>query len=131
MPEQNMAHGLTWITAAFAVRLAQAIQAMTGEDPRIQHGPATPEDTAEPETFWWAQPIEGLPGVVILTAAAERVWLGLGKQILERAGVEARPADAASIFVEILGQAFGALCQSLSVKLQSQVRCGIGAKVEA
>jgi flagellar motor switch protein FliN len=134
MSEQNMAHGLTWMTAAFAVRLAEAIQAMTGEDPRIQHEPATPEDTAvfsEPGTLSWAQPIEGLPGVVILTAAAERVWLGLGMQILERAGVEARPADAASIFAEILGRAFGALCQSLSVKLQSQVSCGTGAKIEA
>lgn len=105
------------LTAQFGTDLGRAIEAMTGESPKIRFGPPA----ARPSPGWaiWRQKFSALPGSAWLAAISE-TWVSLGSRTLRAAGIdEDDPATAKSTFVEVLGQAFSMLARSVSGRTRS------------
>lgn len=103
-----MSNDSIWLTEQWVAQLGSAIGSMTGASAE-----AVRLDSAEPMgpgmgDLTWLQPVNTGPQSALWIAFSESVWSGLGRQVLEAAGLES--SDDA----EIRGTALEILLQSLS-----------------
>jgi flagellar motor switch protein FliN/FliY len=126
-PSGSTAH---WIAAAWASRLAESIETMTGERPRVDcREAAEAAESGAAGTLWWEQPISLRPQAVVWIGAPEPAWLAIGRHTLASAGIEStEAADARNTFLEISSQAFSGLAQAISARVGSAVSCENGAE---
>src|ERR1700754_4284408 len=101
--------GGTWLVTTRCDMLAQWLEAMTRERPKIGWSavaPADKEPAAEESWSWWEQPISAGPGTTFWIGASEETLLEVGKFALTAAGIDdASPEDCQGTWREIIGQA--------------------------
>jgi flagellar motor switch protein FliN len=115
-----------WVAETWAGRLAESIETMTGERPKVEaHAVEDAAEAALPEgSLWWQQPLSIGPGAVLSLGTPESCWLAIGRQVLASAGVESSDAaEARNTFLEISSQAFSGLSQAVSARLETSVSC--------
>jgi flagellar motor switch protein FliN len=120
-----------WVAETWAARLAESIETMTGERPKVEaRAVEDASEAAAPEgALWWLQPFSIRPEAVVSLGTPEAAWLAIGRQVLASAGVESsEPAEARNTFLEISSQAFSGLSQALSARLETSVSCEGGAE---
>lgn len=118
-----------WLSGDLTLRLRQAIESMAGEPPEIACAPAA-ESAAD--LLWLATPLTAGAGAVIYAGAPEAAWGGIGRKILNSAGIEEPdPGDLRSTYQEVLGQALSAHAQAIGSRLQREVLCETAAEAPA
>lgn len=120
----------SWVAETWAARLADSLETMTGERPRVGCRAAAGEaEAAAAGTLWWEQPFSLGPRAAVCTGAPEAAWLAIGRHTLASAGIEAtEPADARNTFLEVSSQAFSGLAQAISARVGKSVSCENGAE---
>ncbi len=122
---------LSWLGQSWAQALAEVIEGLAGQRPgSVWHAaPPGAEPAAAGSPLWWQTEFDLAAGALAWAAASESAWLALGTHVLARAGVENPEAgDARGTAVEILGQSFGRLAQSLGERLGRVVASRAGAE---
>lgn len=119
-----------WLAATFRARLAEVLEAMTGETPKVSVAGTAEELTAsalEGELLWWDQ-ILSLPSEAhVWIGCANANWSALGERALRAAGIEdAEEADIRQTYLELLQQALSGFSQALGAKLGREVNCAEG-----
>lgn len=117
---------LQWLVAEWVNALAQAIEAMGGQQPgiEIEDGGEPPRETG---SFWWAQGFTLMAGHAICAGAPESAWKALGRTALSASGISApEPADIREAYREILTQSLAGVARSLSARLKTLVACDQG-----
>ena len=108
--------------------VAQVLESMTEERPKVGWQPAGPEAAlAGAGVLWWEQPLGGLDEAVVWVGAVQQTWEYAGALTLKVAGLETVASnEARNTWVEILGQSLSVLARSLGGLAGSEVVCEEG-----
>lgn len=112
--------GVRWLVETWIRCLEDAVEALTGERPRLAAGePAEPE-----EPTWWRRERLSYPDkAAVWIGAPPEVVLALGRRVLQAAGAEeADDEQARSTYAELVEQAMGTLAAALETRLGREVR---------
>jgi flagellar motor switch protein FliN/FliY len=128
------AAGLTALDAARQIfdkwmdGLAQVLESMTDQRPKVAWQPAGPPPTESAgETIWWEQPFSGLSDALVWVGASGETWEHTGTLTLKVAGLETVASnEARNTWIEILSQSLSVLARSLTSFVGSEVLCGEG-----
>lgn len=119
-----------WFADVFQQALAQSLEAMTTEQPKVEWAVLKQEDwtpKAAEGWSWWEQPVTAAPGTTLWLGIGEADWGGIGKFALAAAGIDdATPEDCLSTWKEIGNQALSSSASALGKKLKKEVNCGAG-----
>jgi flagellar motor switch protein FliN/FliY len=122
---------LAWLGKSWAQALAEVVEGLAGQKP-VSVWNATPppaEPAAAGAPLWWQAEFDLAPGAMAWATAADPAWRALGTHVLSQAGVEnADAGEARGTAVEILGQSFGRLAQSLGERLGRAVASRAGSE---
>jgi len=119
-----------WLTEAFAQRMSEALELMTGETPQVAWRSAGSVESP-PDLLWWEQPLSIGKQALVWVGAAEPSWSQIGKHVLSAAGIEeSDAADARSTYLEILGQALSGLARDIGAQIREEVNCELGSEAQ-
>lgn len=119
---------LRWLAAEFSTGLAQILESMTDQQPKVASRAAEAPSPAE-ETHWWEQPLNLADAPLIFVAAPAAAVQDLGSRTLRAAGIDAvEAADATNTYLEILNQALSGLAQAIGGRLGAEVACAKGSE---
>lgn len=108
-----------WLSEDLTVRLRQAIESMTGEQPEVECGASS--GGAE-ELQWLTYALSAGPGAAIHAGAPEATWSAIGRKVLTSAGIdEPGESDLRSTYQEILSQAVSSHAQAIGGRLKREV----------
>jgi flagellar motor switch protein FliN/FliY len=117
--------GGTWLVTNLCDMLAQSLEAMTLERPKIGWAavsPAEKEPSLEEKWSWWEQPISAGPGTTFWIGASEETLLEVGRFALTAAGIDdASPDDCQGTWREIIGQALSGTASLIGRRLRKEV----------
>jgi flagellar motor switch protein FliN/FliY len=123
---------LEWLLEAWAGRLVEALETMTGERPQASWKPGGEEAAGESGLLWWEQPLSLAPDVVLWAGAPEPAWMEIGAFTLRGAGLEVNSAeDAKKTYLEILSQALSGIARSVGDKLSASISCENGREIQS
>ncbi len=126
--DSNPAANANWVAEVLTAKLAESIETMAGERPRVESRAVEAEPALE-NPLWWDQPLSLGPEVSVSIGAGEAAWLAIGKHVLAGAGIESsEPAEARSTYLEITSQALSGLAREVSGKAGKTVSCENGAE---
>lgn len=115
----------TWLVTNLSDMLAQSLEAMTLERPKIAWAavaPAEKEPSPEENWSWWEQPISAGPGTTFWIGASEETLLEIGKFALTAAGIDdASAEDCQGTWREIIGQALSGTASLIGRRLRKEV----------
>lgn len=104
-------------TALFA-RVSQALESMTGAAPAVRRSDTPPPAAGselETNSVVWQSIYSAHPDAIVSIFASTATWNGIGKHVLEAAGIEdLDEASVKSTFTETIGQGSSALWQDFS-----------------
>lgn len=119
-----------WLGQNWAGALAEVVEGLAGQKPGTVWNAAAPHEAdAAGDALWWQQEFDLGAGAFAWALAAEPAWRALGAHALGGAGVEnPEDGDARATAVEILGQSFGRLAQSMGERLGRAVATQTGSE---
>jgi len=121
---------LRWVLDQWTTCLAQSLEAMAEQPPRIEWTAAA--GLPPSGLLWWEQRFQDLGTATIWVGAPEAVWEGLGRGILNAAGIEqVESADARSTYLELLNQSLASLAHALTARAEHEVLCAPGSETAA
>ncbi len=127
----NPAEILQWLGENWASALAEVVEGLAGQRPEAAWRASAAGATAPGEgaPLVWQQGFDVAEDALLWASVPEPVWRAAGAHVLVSAGVE-EPADeeVRSTAIEILGQSFARLSQSLAERLGRPVATGAGAE---
>ncbi len=116
------------LAETFGASLAQVLESMAGQAPRVRcDAPASTPDAGD--VLWWEQPLQISPELKIYVGAPAGVWRHAGTVTLEAAGLESvEDSEARNTWIEILGQALSSLARAIGGILGRETTCAGGAE---
>lgn len=133
MPGYELTQGTPpedWLAEAFAQRLAEALELMTGETPQVAWRSAEQLEWP-PDLLWWEQPLNLGKSFVVWIGAPEASWQEIGRHVLHAAGMEQSDAsDVRNTYLEILGQALSSLARDIGTRVRQEVTCELGSEAQ-
>lgn len=113
-----MSEDSIWLAEQWVAQLGPAIGSMTGalaEAVRLDSaGPVGPGES----DLTWLQPVNTAPNSALWAAFSEPVWSGLGRQVLQAAGLESSDeAEIRGTALEILQQSLSPLSSAIGSRL--------------
>lgn len=106
------------LQGAVFTRVSQALESMIGAAPEVKLSEALspePGAAAAGNSTIWQSVYSARPDAMVAIFAAEVAWNGIGKHVLEAAGIEdLDEASVKSTYTETIGQATSALWQDFS-----------------
>lgn len=120
-----------WLIEQFVDRFAQAMESMTGRRAVVDWEAGTKLEEGVAHLIW-EQPLQIGTGETAWVIAPEDAWSEVGLEVLKATGIEDSDAETIrSTFLEIVGQGFSALCQTLSPRVRREVACLPGREIQA
>lgn len=111
-----------WLAEKWMDHLGAAIGSMTGLEASTHSGDAADQASPRSGDLIWKQPLSAAPEAALWIAFSEPVWRGLGRQVLEAAGLDAtEEGDVRGTSLEILQQSLSPLSTATGVRLQREV----------
>jgi flagellar motor switch protein FliN/FliY len=121
-----------WLAEKWMDQLGPAIGSMTGAGATASRGEMSDRTLPAAGDLKWKQPLSAAPDAALWIAFSDPVWKGLGRQVLEAAGLEStEEAEVRGTAVEILQQSLSPLSTALGVRLQREVALIGGEPIEA
>ncbi len=121
---------LKWLQREWAVRLASAVESMTGESARTESkdGVAGPVESG---AVIFRQPTDIGPDAQLWVMVPSATWSAIGAKVLESAGLEeSSEEEARGTFLEVLQQSLSPLAQAIGARLKREVVFLAGAAEE-
>jgi len=112
---------LKWLQREWAVRLASAVESMTGESARTEtrDGVAGPVESG---AVIFRQPTDIGKDAQLWVMVPSATWSAIGAKVLESAGLEESSAEEArGTFLEVLQQSLSPLAQAIGARLKREV----------
>ena len=112
---------LKWLQREWAVKLASAVESMTGESARTESrdGVAGPVESG---AVVFRQPTDIGPDAQLWVIVPSATWIAIGAKVLESAGLEeSTEEEARSTFLEVLQQSLSPLAQAIGSRLKREV----------
>lgn len=115
----------------WALGIGPAIGAMTGRAAQAHALKREMPDPLPESSLVWRQELNAAPGALVWVWLPESVWLAVGRQVLQSAGLsddggEIDPAEARGTFLEVLQQSLAPIGPWLSSRLGREVEIGAG-----
>lgn len=121
-----------WLAEKWVEQLGAAIGSMTGAEARAARVETSETAGPGPGDLKWMQPVNAAPHAAIWLVFSQSVWKGLGRQVLEAAGLEGSDeAEIRSTSLEILQQSLSPLSSAMGARLQREVSFENGELAEA
>lgn len=115
-----------WLVAQWTLRFREILQTMGELQPKtqVERLPGLDERSG---LLWWQQPFSCDPEAPVWLGAAPEAWSGIGKLVLDAAGLENAPeSEIQSTFLEIVRQSMSSLAGDIGQRTGSQVSCENG-----
>jgi flagellar motor switch protein FliN len=125
---QEVPEVISGLLDQFASGLAQVLESMADQKPEVGWQSAgEPSDGLD--VFWWEQPFQAAPGMLLWVATPRQSWEYAGTLTLKAAGLETvESAEARNTWLEILGQSLSSLARAFGGVLGREVTCEAGAE---
>lgn len=113
---------LGWLAEAFAQRLSEALEIMTGEAPQVAWRAADVLEAGS-DALWWEQSLNFDAQSTLWVGASEAAWRELGQQVLRAAGIQSpEAAELQSSYLELVGQALQGVAEDLTARLERDAK---------
>ena len=122
---------LQYLSGEFSTLLAQILESMTDQQPKVSFG-LTAAPAAADDILWWDQRLNIAGTPLISAGAPAATWQELGGRTLRAAGIDTvETADAKNTYLEILNQSLAGLAQALTGRLGTEITCTKGEETAA
>ena len=124
-----------WLGETWATCLAQVIESMAGERPRVEWKREPDPAQALPpggQALWWEQGFDLTPEPAVWAGMPEETWTEVATRALRALEIEEiRPEEARTTWLEILRQSFTAVAQALGARKNCTVTASQGRELES